>query len=138
MYSALGDHVYGRVPLNGFVAKVHGVHVPSKFCAENIAGLFKEHSCACCDNYVSVFTLHSIKPNSERFKQWYAGLDASQKKHKQERKKTAEEKQKNIEQIKVKWETEHSKLSDFLPAPPSKHLQETTTVNWYEDSSPGR
>jgi hypothetical protein len=27
MYSALGDHVYGRVPLNGFVAKVHGVHV---------------------------------------------------------------------------------------------------------------
>ena len=151
LYSALGDHVYGRVPLDEFVvkltqkdvksiAKIHRVHVPSKFRAENIAGLFKEHSCACCDSYVSVFALHSVKTNSEKAKQWYAGLDASQKKHKRERQRngqmSAEQKQKKAEHMRVKRVAECSKVPDFPPLPPSKHLQETITVNWCEDTSP--
>jgi len=121
LYGALGDHVYGKVPIDGFVgklttkdaksiAKIHGLHVPSKIRAENIAGLFKGHLCACCDSYMSIFALHSVKSNAAKSKQWYAGLDTSQKKHKQERQKnngvSAKQKLQNAKSVKVKREAE--------------------------------
>ena len=72
LYGALVDHVYGKVPLDEFIvkltvkdaksiAKIHGLHVPSKIRAEDIACLFTDHSCAYCDSHVSVFSLHLVK-----------------------------------------------------------------------------
>ena len=150
LYSALGDHVYGKVPLDQFVikltlkdaksiAKIHGVHVTSKFRAENIAAEFKGHSCAHCDSYVSVFTLHSVKTDSEISKKWYSGLDASQKQKRQKNNKASiEQKQKKAENMKLKREAGHSKLPDFPPPPPSDQLQETVALNWCEDTSPSK
>jgi hypothetical protein len=150
LYSALGDHVYGKVPLDQFVvkltlkdaksiAKIHRVHVPSKFRAENIAAEFKGHSCAHCDSYVSVFTLHSVKTDSENSKKWYAGLDASQKQKKQKNNKASiEQKKKKAENMKLKREAGHSKLPDFPPPPPSDQLQEIVALNWCEDTSPSK
>ena len=150
LYGALGDHVYGKVPIDGFVdkltikdaksiAKIHGLHVPSKIRAENIASLFKGHLCACCDSYMSIFALHSVKSNAAKSKQWYAGLDTSQKKHKQERQKnngvSAKQKLQNAKSVKAKREAARSKIPDF-PPPPSKDLQETIALNWCEDTSP--
>ena len=150
LYSALGDHVYGKVPLDQFVAKltlkdaksvakIHKVHVPSRFRAENIAVEFKGHLCSCCDDYVSVFTLHSVKTNSENSKQWYASLDASQKQERQKNNEASiEQKQKKAEHMKLKREADRLKLPDFPPPPPSNRLQETVAINWCEDTSPSR
>ena len=151
LYGALGDHVYGKVPLDQFVgkltlkdaksvAKIHEIRVNWKLRADDIAAEFKGHSCANCDSYVSVFTLHSVKTNSERSKKWYEGLDATQRAHKLEREKnkkvSAEKKQKKAEHMKLKREADNSKIPDFPPPPPSKQLQETVALNWCEDMSP--
>ena len=69
LYGSLRDHVYGKLPQFlakltvkdiKSVSKIHGVHVPSKPCADNIAAVFKDHSCPCCESYAF---LHCIQPS---------------------------------------------------------------------------
>jgi hypothetical protein len=138
LYKGLNDHVYGNVPLTEIlfkvtvkdaktVAKLHGVHVPSKSRAGEISSLFKEHSCALCKTHVSVFALHAVKSNSEKCKRWYDNLDASRKKDKQNNAKQA---------AKNKREALQLKPHEFPPKPPSEDLQEAIARGWCENTSP--
>ena len=47
---------------------------------------------------------------------------------------SVEQKKKNTERVKLKWEAACSKVPDF-PPPPSKQLQETIALNWSKDMS---
>ena len=149
LYKNLNDHVYGKVPLNQLlvnttvkdaksVANIHGVHVPSKSRVGDVAALFNEHSCDSCETHLSVFSLHVVKSNSKKCKQWYAGLDDSGKKHKlarQHKKETSKsQKQKKAKQRSEKQEA--LRLSKFPPSPPSEILQETIAQGWCKDTSP--
>jgi hypothetical protein len=138
LYKGLNDHVYGNVPLTQIlfkatvkdaktVAKLHGVHVPSKSRAGEISSLFEEHSCALCKTHVSVFALHAVKSNSEKCKQWYDNLDTSRKKHKQNNAKQA---------AKNKREALRLKPHEFPPEPPSEDLREAIARGWCENTSP--
>jgi hypothetical protein len=146
LYGSLEDHVYGKLPLDEFltkltvkdiksVSKIHGVHVPSKPRADDVAAVFKDHSCPCCESYVSIFTLHSTKSNAVKCKQWYSGLDTSQKKQKQERQGKSGVSN-DQRRRKEKRATEQSKPPEFPPPPPSKDLQEVIAQSWCEDMSP--
>jgi hypothetical protein len=151
LYKNLNDHVYGDIPLNQLlvkttvkdaksVAKIHGVHVPSKSRVGDIAALFKEHSCASCETYLSVFSLHVVKSNSKKCKQWFAGLDASGRKHKRERQQKTEiskcQLQKEAKRKRDKREALRLSPHEFPPSPPSEILQETIARGWCKDTSP--
>jgi hypothetical protein len=151
LYKNLNDHVYGKVPLDQIlvnttvkdaksVAKIHGVHVPSKSRVGDIAALFNEHSCDSCDTHLSVFSLHVVKSNSKKCKQWYAGLDDSGKKHKLARQYKREisesQKQKKAKQRSEKQEALRLGTHKFPPSPPSEILQETIARGWCKDTSP--
>jgi hypothetical protein len=82
--------VYGRVPLNRFVlgltrndvklvAKVHGIHIPSRARKGGYDSLFQNHSCPICETYLSVFVLHSTKSQTDKNKSHYNKLDAKGK-----------------------------------------------------------
>jgi len=129
LYEKSDSHVYGQVPLELFasrltlaniktIAKIHGIHVPSRPRVDDLHFLFKGHTCACCETHISVFALHSVKTNSEKCKKWYSGLDASRKKEKQKR-----ENSKNIsEQRQKKMNSEMQRGKVTRPSLHSFHL----------------
>src|ERR1700683_1395762 len=150
LYKDLNDHVYGKVPLKQLlanttvkdaksVAKIHGLHMPSKSRAGDIAALFDEHSCASCETHLSVFSLHVVKSNSKKCKQWYAGLNDSGKKHKLERQHKREssesQKQKKSKQKRERKEALRLSPHKFPPSSPSEVLQETIAQGWCKDTS---
>ncbi|KIM72039.1 hypothetical protein PILCRDRAFT_25874, partial [Piloderma croceum F 1598] len=118
------------------------VHVPSKSRVGEISSLFEEHSCTLCKTHVSVFALHAVKSNSERSKQWYDNLDASGKKHKQDRQHNSgvseSQKQKKAKQTASKREALRLKSHEFPPRPPATDLQEAIARGWCENTSPDK
>jgi len=153
MYGKSDDHVYGRIPLEIFaskltlpnvktIAKVHGVHVPSRLRVDDLRFFFKGHTCACCETHVSVFALRSVKTNSERSKKWYDSLDASHKKEKQMKDNLKgipeNRKRKKAKQQREKRKNDNIRPPPFPPAPPSTNLKEAVIRGWCEDTSPKR
>ena len=153
MYGKSDDHVYGRIPLEIFaskltlpnvktIAKVHGVHVPSRLRIDDLCFFFKGHTCACCETHVSVFALRSVKTNSERSKKWYDSLDASHKKEKQMKDNLKgipeNRKRKKAKQQREKRKNDNIRPPPFPPAPPSTNLKEAVIRGWCEDTSPKR
>jgi len=151
LYKELDDHVFGQVPMGVFlakltqkdaksIAKMHRVHVRSKATSTEILTLFEGHWCACCDDFVSVFQLHSSKSDSERSKLRYARLDDTLKKKRQEhdRRNERSESSKRKKAAKRKETTSDKGLKhhEFPPSPPSKPLRESIVRGWYEDTSP--
>src|ERR1700674_1835006 len=48
------------------IAKVHGIHIPSKVQVEDVSNPVDDHSCHSCNTHISIFTLYSIHTNAER------------------------------------------------------------------------
>jgi hypothetical protein len=151
LYKDRDDHVYGKVPLEKFVsglvvkdiryvAKVHGVHVPSKIKAGSAQVFFKGHHCHCCETHVSVFAFHSVSSDAERSKAWYDRLGYCGKESKRVRQRGTEPpaptKRKRVIQQNSRRLLEKDKPPVFPPPPPAIGLKESIIRGWCEDMSP--
>jgi hypothetical protein len=150
LHKDLDDRTYGKVPLSRFVAnlthkdiksiaKVHGIHIPSKLSKKNLGSVFENHSCPICQTHLSVFVLFSVKTKSEKSKDWYDKLDAKSKRERQSASKPSEGvKSRKTHKQTDKRRAEREKPPDFPPSPPSAQLTETIIRGWSKDTAPSK
>jgi hypothetical protein len=142
--------VYGRIPIDvialkltiknsRMLAKLHGVHVPSRAIQSDIVNIFKGHHCSLCDTHVSVLELCKILSNADRCKKQYQKtVDANksvlfQKKYARRNNVLEKEKQALIEK-KCRMRKKNAPFK-FPPPPPSTRLSEEIIRNWCEGMS---